>query len=125
MAAKAAGQSIETFSIGFEEESLNEAVYAKAVARHLGTDHTELYVTGGEAMSVIPRLPHLYDEPFADVQRRLSVRSAEEAVAAGTALLIEYTSLLAALIGEALTQRLMRNAWDYHARNDSTPENRK
>ena len=65
------------------------------------------------------------DELFADVQRRLSDRSAEEAVAAGTALLIEYTSLLAALIGEALTQRLMRNAWDYHARNDSSSENRK
>lgn len=59
-------RSVKTFAIGFEEKGYNEAVYAKAVARHLGTDHTELYITHEHAMEVIPRLPALYDEPFSD-----------------------------------------------------------
>ena len=57
---------VKTFTIGFHERGYSEAEHAKAVARHLGTEHTELYVTSEEAMAVIPRLPSLYDEPFAD-----------------------------------------------------------
>ena len=57
---------VKTFTIGFEESSFNEAVYAKEVSRHLGTEHHELYVTSSDAFKVIPHLPTLYDEPFAD-----------------------------------------------------------
>lgn len=57
---------VKTFTIGFKEGTYNEAQHAKEVATHLGTEHTELYVTPEDAMSVIQRLPALYDEPFSD-----------------------------------------------------------
>ncbi|MBI1954574.1 MAG: asparagine synthase (glutamine-hydrolyzing) [Proteobacteria bacterium] len=57
---------IKTFSIGFHEKEYNEALHAQAVAHHLKTDHTELYVCEEEAQQVIPLLPSMYDEPFAD-----------------------------------------------------------
>ncbi len=57
---------IKTFTIGFREPGYDEAVDARAVARHLGTDHTQLDVGAAEALEIVPKLPQLYDEPFAD-----------------------------------------------------------
>jgi asparagine synthase (glutamine-hydrolysing) len=57
---------VHTFAIGFEEAEYNEAGYAASVAKHLSTDHTELYVTSQDAITIIPELPNIYDEPFAD-----------------------------------------------------------
>ncbi|MCZ2207537.1 asparagine synthase (glutamine-hydrolyzing) [Cylindrospermopsis raciborskii] len=57
---------VKTFTIGFHESAYNEAKHAKAIAQYLHTDHTELYITPDETMSVIPQLPTLYDEPFSD-----------------------------------------------------------
>jgi asparagine synthase (glutamine-hydrolysing) len=60
------GYPIRTFTIDFANTPNTEAAHARAVARHLGTDHTEMRVSGAEAMSIIPDLPSLFSEPFAD-----------------------------------------------------------
>ena len=57
---------VHTFTIGFEDDAYDEAPFARLVARHLCTDHNELYVRGDEARAVLPLLPPMYDEPFAD-----------------------------------------------------------
>lgn len=61
-----ATRPVQTFSIGFDDPRHDEARHARAVATHLNTDHTELYVTGTDALGVVPELPHMFDEPFAD-----------------------------------------------------------
>lgn len=66
MMQKQSSVPAKTFTIGFDEAGFNEAPHAKAIANHLNTEHTELYVTAKQAMEVIPKLPELYDEPFAD-----------------------------------------------------------
>ncbi|MEY2495590.1 MAG: hypothetical protein QOJ45_2082 [Verrucomicrobiota bacterium] len=63
---KHSSRELRTYSMGFEESGFDEAPHAKAVARHLGTVHHESYVTSAEARDVIPILPTIYDEPFAD-----------------------------------------------------------
>lgn len=66
MMQQQSSRPVRTFTIGFDDPEMNEAPFAAEVAKHLGTDHTELYVTGKDAEQLIPEMPHVYDEPFAD-----------------------------------------------------------
>lgn len=66
MCAARPGQRVRTFSIGFGTRRFDEASHARAVASHLGTDHAELIVTEEDALALVPDLPRLFDEPFAD-----------------------------------------------------------
>jgi asparagine synthase (glutamine-hydrolysing) len=61
-----ADRPVKTFTIGFDQAEFDEAAHARAIARHLGTDHTELHLAGSDALAVIPDLPEMFDEPLAD-----------------------------------------------------------
>ena len=63
---KQSNKAIKTFTIGFDNQIYNEATYAKKIANHLGTDHSELYISAQQALDVIPKLPTVFDEPFSD-----------------------------------------------------------
>jgi asparagine synthase (glutamine-hydrolysing) len=74
---------VKTFTVGFEEAGFDESPHAKAVAQHLGTEHSELFVTAAQAQAVIPLLPQMYDEPFADssqIPTHLVCRAARQQV---------------------------------------------
>lgn len=57
---------VKTFSVGFNDREFDESAYAGAVARHLGTDHTEIRLTENDALQLVPKMPRLSDEPFSD-----------------------------------------------------------
>jgi asparagine synthase (glutamine-hydrolysing) len=66
---KFAAEKVKTFSVGFEAQGFDEAPFAAKIAAHLGTDHYELYLKPEDALNVIPKLPDIYDEPFADISQ--------------------------------------------------------
>jgi asparagine synthase (glutamine-hydrolysing) len=135
-----ASRPVKTFTIGFDERGYDEAVYARDVASHLGTDHTELYIRPKEAMAVIPQLPTIYDEPFSDssqIPTFLVSRLARQHVAVslsgdgGDEIFCGYTRYLAAssawkklsslpapvrIIGAAGIRMICPEHWDRVAR---------
>jgi asparagine synthase (glutamine-hydrolysing) len=70
---KNSNKKINTFTIGFNEDGFNEAPFAKKISDHLGTNHSELYVSSHDALAIIPELPFIYDEPFSDSSQIPSV----------------------------------------------------
>jgi asparagine synthase (glutamine-hydrolysing) len=66
LAQAQSSRPVRTYSIGFRERDHDESAHARAIATRLGTDHTELFVTADDALSVVPQLPTIYDEPFSD-----------------------------------------------------------
>jgi len=76
---RCSAQPVRTFTVGFREAAYDESEFAAAVARHLGCDHTPLTVTYRDALEVIPRLPEIYDEPFADSSQIPTYLVAQEA----------------------------------------------
>lgn len=78
-----ASGATKTFSVGFEHASFDESPHARTIARHLKTDHHELFVTSSEALAVVPSLPEMFDEPFADssqIPTHLVCRAARRSV---------------------------------------------
>lgn len=109
---------VKTFSIGFNESKYNEAIYAKEISSFLGTDHTELYVEPHQAMEVIPKLPLLYDEPFADASQiptylvsKLAKNNVSVALSGdgGDELFCGYRRYI---LGEKLSNRLNTIPWN-------------